>query len=555
MSKIARYLPYRLELTAPAIVSTLFGDPNSASTQSFIPGSAIRGATASRLIAQGSEGDSADFQELILGGAVRFLHAYVEAMGERTLPTPLTWVRPKTQGDDSIFDLASSADESGQRLVKSDLPPFVAFSGSRHIGVRPRSTSRVHHQRDRNKGRAWAERGLGPVETAHGAVFTYESLDAGQAFRGLIQCLGESEEDVDRRLDRIEGLLHGGAILIGRSGRAGYGGVGKIHFRRKQDSEVRRGDIVDSEIAPGQPFRVYLTSSCIVRDDSSGQVDPCALTRCLIGRLGGESVIDPDAIRTFWEFERLGGFNRKWRLETPQAPAVRAGSVLVFQARQCVPLELVRRIEREGIGERRMEGFGRLAFLKHRDIHNIGRLEESPYQIRQSSTPPSPMPAAVRLIQRRLLDIAVQREIDARVEGNVLSTDHLPNPSLIGRLRTPLRQPDPLSGLKTLEAWLADPESETSLKKDARRKLENCVLANDKSLFEWLREHCRLEVGTAVAAPRVLSRCRLTAEADDPDLLGIAEERVAAYAGRLIDSVLSALSRKAAAQNKEVEHA
>jgi len=66
---IYRYLPYTLTLNAPAIMTSLGGDPNSARTLPFIPGSAIRGAVARAL---GDPGDDAEkqesFQKLVLGG-------------------------------------------------------------------------------------------------------------------------------------------------------------------------------------------------------------------------------------------------------------------------------------------------------------------------------------------------------------------------------------------------------------------------------------------------------------------------------------------------------
>ncbi len=61
----------------------------------------------------------------------------------------------------------------------------------------------------------------------------------------------------------------------------------------------------------------------------------------------------------------IGGFNRKWGLPLPQALAVRMGSVLVFKDPGCDPT-LLDDLEVRGIGERRAEGFGRIAFNRQR---------------------------------------------------------------------------------------------------------------------------------------------------------------------------------------------
>ena len=76
MSRFVKYLRYKLTLDAPAIVTTLSGDPNSSTTQPFVPGGALRGVLASELLNRDVSADSNDFRRLILEGDVRFLHAY-----------------------------------------------------------------------------------------------------------------------------------------------------------------------------------------------------------------------------------------------------------------------------------------------------------------------------------------------------------------------------------------------------------------------------------------------------------------------------------------------
>ena len=86
-----RYLFYRLTLQSPLIVTSRQGDPNSAATQLFIPGSSIRGVVAGRLLNAGTGPESEEFRRLVLSGEVRYLNAYLEIEGERSLPVPLSW--------------------------------------------------------------------------------------------------------------------------------------------------------------------------------------------------------------------------------------------------------------------------------------------------------------------------------------------------------------------------------------------------------------------------------------------------------------------------------
>jgi CRISPR-associated protein Csx10 len=56
----------------------------------------------------------------------------------------------------------------------------------------------------------------------------------------------------------------------------------------------------------------------------------------------------------------IGGFNRKWGLSLPQIQALAAGSVLVFD-NVSVTAAQIAEWESQGLGNRRVEGFGRIA--------------------------------------------------------------------------------------------------------------------------------------------------------------------------------------------------
>ena len=63
--------------------------------------------------------------------------------------------------------------------------------------------------------------------------------------------------------------------------------------------------------------------------------------------------------RIRWGFTEAGGYNRTWGLSLPQRPALAAGSVVLLRAQQELPLDLLLAVEHEGLGERRIDGFGR----------------------------------------------------------------------------------------------------------------------------------------------------------------------------------------------------
>src|SRR5205085_3948220 len=88
---IVRYYPCTLTLEAPVVLTLPGGDPNSAQSMSFIPGSAVRGAAARVLAGAGAE----EFRRLILSGEVCYLNAYVLHGTRRCLPTPVSFRREK----------------------------------------------------------------------------------------------------------------------------------------------------------------------------------------------------------------------------------------------------------------------------------------------------------------------------------------------------------------------------------------------------------------------------------------------------------------------------
>lgn len=563
MSQTIKYLPYCLTLQAPALVTTLSGDPNSAATQPFIPGNALRGALAARLLENGLAADGEEFRTLILAGRVRYLHAYPAENSTRSLPTPVGWRRKKNEPGESVDLAAYSAVvddhthwgvEDGRLTIepksvwpaapldRKGIRPFVAFAGSSTRGVQPCTDSRMHQQRDREVGRSWRKVENG-TETAQGTPFVYEYLAANQQFRGVVQVIASTDVEADALIEKIKGFLAGQTFLVGRSRRAGYGGAASITFTDEQPHEALWGDIQQHDVQAEETFRAYLLSSCIVRDPRTGQLDPCALSNLIVERLGGADAVRVE--RALCEIEVVGGFNRKWRLETPQASAVKAGSIFVLKALRVIPRLRLDDVVDAGLGERRIEGFGRLVFLDGEGSLRvtIQNADEKPTD--KNDIGDRQPPEAVRFLQQRMIDAAVNAALDSKVAeiiGNHAKSK-LPTASLLGRLRIPLRSGKPEHGLNTLRQWLGDPDPKdrSVLKKEAQDKLHACRVANG-SLHKWLKESAGPEVGAALARDKTRTNHRIGSVTLVEQ---IAEKRGAYYAVRLIDAVLAALARKA----------
>ncbi len=577
------YLPYTLTLRAPAIVTALSGDPNSAATQPFIPGGAIRGAVAARLIAEGKPAEGALFRDLVLSGVVRYLHAYPIIDGQRSLPAPRSWRRDKA-GPDWVRDLAAfdghvTEDDDAEDLedhwpeeaLISLGAPFVtpALGAGRRRVVAPRIKARLHQQRDRAKGRPWTRKEDGQEER-RGEIFAYEYLEAGQVFRGVVQVHlhGATPGDATRAaastehyIEQVRSLIGGRAILVGRSRRAGYGGDAEIRFDTVETTAEYPNvpGALSADLEAGERFRMLFASAYMGRHPVSGQLGPEALSQEL-----HERGLHVDIGRRCWSFETVGSFNRKWRLAVPQAAAAAAGSVFVLRAQEPIGRGLLQDIVRNGLGERRTEGFGRVLFLQHDEDTDPFRVhpdEDSSVVVGHADPIPAavegPQPDAFAFLERRIVLSAAQRELD-RVATDLASPRRAPQPpttSLLGRVRTLFRavrdEATAREAQNRLHTWCAD-EGEHALKREARDKLNACQLG-DTSLLAWLQALAEPlpESGawerlvTLAGAPSTLSAL---AQRHHLTTSQAAEEVLEAHAGRLTvhlaDGVLAAMARR-----------
>jgi CRISPR-associated protein Csx10 len=549
------YFPYTLTLQAPAILSSLGGDPNTSLTLPFIPGSALRGAVARAL----GDPDTSpqrrqEFQKLVLDGSVCYLHAYPRAEGHRTLPTPVSFRIDKyallnREETISAWDLAAYSGEGKPEDGAIDWPeaegtpvsePFVAIGAAQLLRVSPQRGSRIHQQRDRPKGRAW-KRTINGREEAHGAIFVYEYLEAGQEFDGVILICGSNEDDCHNLLSRLQGHLQP-PILLGRSRRGGYGGDADVRWHPTRHREVEGRGLINGAVQSGKLFRILLTSHYVGRNQETGQIDPVSLLQEVETTFSGRVQV----LRKCWAFERVGGFNRKWRLEVSQVLACAAGSVLMLQARETIPLADMLAVEHVGLGERKVEGFGRVVFLEEPLQTVVLRTPRE--ELQQTVMHQSP-PELVCFAEVRLLTQALSRAIAVEAARLARGATALPTPSLLGRLRTALHG-SPEQGLQALHQWLGGNGRDSKFKRLALDQLERCRIGEDRtSLMGWMRGiaagHMKDQIRQLLRLDVIVQRSHLTSEASARQATNELDTWIRF---RLIDSVLEALSRRQRAE-------
>ncbi|MBW4603976.1 MAG: hypothetical protein KME29_31530 [Calothrix sp. FI2-JRJ7] len=363
-----KVITFLLHTKQPILVTSFQGDPNSDVSFSYIPGSVIRGLLISRYLQGCGLGKNDDIlalpdvKRLFFSGESRYLNAYLysQEKDKRTLPVPLSWLKIKDDkysryGEMNVYDFSyrrhnenlsyKSLDEGFCCIVDDDRD-IILYQEGRHINI--------HNMRNRKKGK-----GI----DGSGAVFRYDALLAGQTFQAAIIC--DNSDDVEK----IKPLLEPSQVWLGGSQSAGYGYI-EIDNVEEFDNWSELG--IDASLRGGRKLlRVTLLSDLILLDKWGHYiVNPEAE---LVTELLQEYLdVGLELQDSYTSTVLVGGFNRKWGLPLPQVPAFASGSVFVFSYSGELKAEKILNLENRGIGERRVDGFGRVA---------INWLEELPYFI------------------------------------------------------------------------------------------------------------------------------------------------------------------------------
>jgi CRISPR-associated protein Csx10 len=458
-----------LKLESPLLITGLGnGEENSSKSLPYIPGSALRGALISRF-----KVDTQDLPldpkagRLFFSGAVCFLNAYpLDQNGERMLPIPASWRKEKGRElkEAPVVDYAIASNEDTTNPIDK---LYKGRNSSSIYAFSPEEEIAIHI----------ASQGRGVVKAGQSTVFQYQSLARGQKFGALI--LAEEPSD----LAEIEKLLKPNTLYLGRSRSAGYGKVQIEAFQKTTTPEATSENL--NEVV------ITLLSDTILRDEHGQPTHD--MDGYLTKRLG-------KAVKNKKAFIRqtdIGGFNRKWKLPLPQMPALGMGSVFVYPAGQLDPSDLDS-LAKTGIGERRVDGFGRIVINWH--VTGQQKFSDAPEIKNDSTETPSLSLASQKLatgMADRLLRHMLEQNLVAEVnrytfKGNL--TNHQ-----LSRMRNVLRKA--LDENKPVEEVV--PAFFASLKETAKNQWHNTRLYEDGRttgvrLDMWVEERARKQDGLAI---------------------------------------------------------
>ena len=493
-------ITFHITALQPLLLTSLQGDPNSSVSFSYIPGSVLRGALIWRYCQTSGKKldlDNATIRRWFFDGNTRYLHAYPKINDLRSLPMPRTLVLNKDdrlpEDDETERPSQTIYDRSIATPENMALVSLTGFMNRDQQGdLWSTNTSmlvNIHNQRDRPRGRG--------VEGA-GAVFRYEAIAPQQDFVAAIIC------DHDDDAQQIAALIPE-RLWLGGSRSAGYGAVqiSKIDiintwneilsYEAEQDEEKKADYTHAFDERSSQQLTITLTSDMIIRNDHGtySNEPPHQKLSQLLG-----VTLTLDESKTALGATLLGGFNRTWGLPLQQIPALTAGSVLTYTCDKIPSSTAIKNLETIGIGERRVEGFGRLLcnMLLPAATHILHVVEQETDEKRGLSDPSaneSILSKELDLESKELAHVMARRLLIERLDHHLIeltrlnqidSAKNLISNTQLSRLRIIARRTLGSGHLDVVQQFL------DTLPANAREQFTRARVGY-QSLDAWIREH------------------------------------------------------------------
>lgn len=492
-----KVITFLLETQQPILATSFQGDPNSDVSYPYIPGSMIRGALIGRYLKRHpelgedilSDADiNQEVKRLFFYGNTRYLNAYLfcKQQKKRTLPVPLAWYRekddelptPQETRSLDVHDLSQHLPE--QVSLKSLSEKFCTVNERQVVLYKEKRRINIHTWRDRTKGRSSPTKRDSVtnqvIQEGEGAIFRYEALDVKQTFQAVILC-----EDDDAKT--IESLLKPVDIWLGGSRSAGYGHTKISAVKCQKIEDWNEIDIKPENRSNRNRLKISLLSDTILRD-KCGQfsAEPSLVKQAIEDKLQVEL---PPATNVFISSAIVGGFNQKWGLPLPQVQALSAGCVFVFDAQ--LTKEQIKTLETEGIGDRCIEGFGRVAVNWLGEYREFSARAPEPVQANETQLDEQYHDLAAQMaeniLRQKLEQFIVQKVSDIKIQGNITN-------SQLSRLEIVARR-----GLTNPPSFLPIIELLSSLTSNAREQYKNSKVPGNKSLEEQLKAWLGKPVG------------------------------------------------------------
>jgi len=372
-------------LDEPLIIAERSPAGNQYDTRLFIPGTALRGGLAS-LAAQradlGAAGSYGDFLAAFLREGVWFPALYPAEHKNNylypSIPLPHDLLTCKLapfgsgetwhyhEQEEHHYGYASRNEledcpvckEKGHEISQGPFSGFAALRPGEISKFEPALDTELHIRIDPASNRA-----------SRGDLYGYTALEAGQYFLGEMVC---ASQEAWEKFQALTGIAEKKPVQIrlGKAARRGYGLI-TLWLEQRNDRQLPwiRLPLKDRLPDVTQPFTLTLLTDAVITDNW-GRMAAGFEEEWLERELGLGKV---EIINAFSSGAVVDGFNSHLGLPRWRDIALSAGSAVGLRLPELPDdwSDRMEQLERGGIGLRRSEGFGRLAFN-----HPIYRLKE-----------------------------------------------------------------------------------------------------------------------------------------------------------------------------------
>lgn len=338
----ARAVWVRITTVDPVVV-TRRSVGNVAESEDHVPGRVLLPLVAAAVASLGGDPGPA-----IGAGLLRVTDATPLVGGVAGAPTPLCLA-----GRAGAEDVVNRLEADPGPGAKPQRGGFVADDGA---GALHRVTTPIalhlHNVIDDRSGR------VGDAESG-GGLFGSEVIEAGV----VLGCHVVVDPRTGVDADALAAALTGPAA-IGTARRASYG---RVRLEAAADAtaappvEWGTGGV---DVPADGVLTLWLLSDAVLLDPATLGPSPTvrALVREVAAALGvdeGDLETVPDGVHV--RAGRLDAWQARWGTPRPTLPTLRAGGVVRLRTRVAIPAAATTALVRGGVGERRGEGFGRLA--------------------------------------------------------------------------------------------------------------------------------------------------------------------------------------------------
>jgi len=331
-------LTYRITPLAPLMMATRGGTSFFVNTRDYIRGTMLLGMFAHKYITlkelETKPHEDPVFKEWFLHGSLSFGCAYVDSADERdgtvrNSPVPLS-IRTVKRDHTTAFDLLVCSPRSRTASIGG----YGRIEGSSLFKQGVKKSLNYHHQHNPKTGTVEA-----------GIFFNYEAVEPGQTFTGDIT--GDKET-----LEAFKKVFETHYIFsLGRSRNTQYGRI-KLEFIHEPrpvvgETEHQGSRALLTLLSPLMVYNRYGFSTTAIND----------LTRALNGKPEGPLKIEKSVVKT----GEVENYLSVWKLKRPAERCFKEGSSFLVSGITPEAWPLLEGILEKGLGERRKEGFGRVA--------------------------------------------------------------------------------------------------------------------------------------------------------------------------------------------------